>query len=224
MAGRGESHGGVGCESSDRLQMPSFLHAMTQRLSDGFYTIDPTERTILVHPDTHQHTPDDHLATYLRLLLDSADEGIYGLVLDGCCTFSNRAGAQMLGHQPEEILGQQMHQLILHSHADGSPYPEAACPIFRAFQDGHGVRVDAEVLWRRDGTAFPTEYSSYPISEQGQIQGAVVTFRDITKRKQAELALQESEKRKAAILEAALDAMITPCDGSGATQLSCIST
>ena len=60
------------------------------------------------------------------------------------------------------------------------------CPIYRAFQTGQSCRVDEEVFWRTDGTAFPVEYSSSPIIENGAIQGAVVTFADIARRKQAE--------------------------------------
>lgn len=206
---RGENCNRAERESNERQHLLSFLQAIAHCFSDRSYTVDPTYQTIVVHPGKYQQTQDDHLATYLRLLLDSTDEGIYVLNLEGRCTFSNRASAQLLGYRPADILGQNMHQLIHHSYDNGSPYPVSLCPIFRAFQDDHGVWVDTEVLWRRDGTAFPVEYSSYPISEHGQIQGAVVTFRDITRRKQAELALRESEKRKAAILDAALDAMIT---------------
>jgi signal transduction histidine kinase len=48
------------------------------------------------------------------------------------------------------------------------------------------------VLWRADGSCFPAEYSSYPIIENGQVQGAVATFVDITERKRAEELLRRS--------------------------------
>lgn len=92
----------------------------------------------------------------------------------------------MLGIAADEALGQNMHRLTHHSHADGSPYPVEDCPIYRAFQTGQSCRVDEEVFWRTDGTPFPVEYSSSPIMEDGAMQGAVVTFADITRRKQAE--------------------------------------
>ena len=64
------------------------------------------------------------LATETRLLLESnRHEGIYGIDLQGHCTFINRAGAELLGFQPEEMLGQDMHILIHHHRKDGSPYP-----------------------------------------------------------------------------------------------------
>jgi PAS domain S-box-containing protein len=126
----------------------------------------------------------------LTLLLESTGDGIYGIDLDGCCTFINRAGARMLGRPAEAIFGQNMHQLIHQMHADGCPYPEAHCPIFQAFRTGRSCRNDQEVFWRADGTAFPVEYSSHQIVDQGQVCGAVITFNDISSRRQAEAQLQ----------------------------------
>lgn len=130
----------------------------------------------------------------LELLLESTGEGIYGIDLNGRCVFINRAGAQMLGYRIDEVLGQDMHQLIHHSHADGRSYEVTNCPIFRAFQQGQSCRIDCEVLWRSDNTSFPAEYSSFPIFEDGQITGAVVTFTDISERKRAEEMLRRAHE------------------------------
>jgi PAS domain S-box-containing protein len=128
----------------------------------------------------------------LNLLLDSTGEGIFGIDLAGCCVFINRAGAEMLGWSPAEVLGRNMHALTHHSHADGSHYPDTACPIFNAFRQGLPCRIDTEVFWRRKGTAFAVEYSSYPIMDGAEVRGAVVTFVDITARRQAALDLQQA--------------------------------
>ncbi len=125
-------------------------------------------------------------ANHLRLLLESTDEGIYGIDLEGRCTFVNRAAAKMLGYRPDELLGKQMHRLTHYRHPDGSPYPEERCPVHRAAGVGRGIRAQDEVLWRRDGTAFPVDYSAHPVVERGTIRGAVVTFLDITERKRVE--------------------------------------
>ncbi len=130
----------------------------------------------------------------LELLLESTGEGIYGIDLQGHCVFINRAGAEMLGYRIDAVLGANMHQLIHHSHASGEEYPERECPIFRAFQQGRSCRIDCEVLWRADGTRFHAEYSSYPIFEDGKITGAVVTFCDISDRKQAEELLRRAHE------------------------------
>lgn len=128
----------------------------------------------------------------LSLLLDSTGEGIFGIDMDGRCTFVNRAAGETLGWRTEEVLGRNMHELIHHSHADGAHYPECDCPIFNAFRQGLPCRIDDEVLWRADGSHFPAEYSSRPVLEGGQVRGAVVTFVDISQRKQAEEQLKRS--------------------------------
>jgi PAS domain S-box-containing protein len=140
----------------------------------------------------------DRLST---LLLESTGEGIFGVDLAGRCTFVNRAAAQMLGWRTEEVLGRNMHDLIHHTRPDGAHYAECDCPIFNAFRRGLPCRIDDELLWRADGTGFPAEYSSYPVIEDGEVRGAVVTFVDISERKAAQALLQrhhdELERRVA---------------------------
>lgn len=126
------------------------------------------------------------------LLLESTGEGIYGVDLDGRCTFINQAAAKMLGYRPSELLGKNTHDLVHHSRPDGSFYPSEECRIYQSFQCGQGCQVDDEVLWRKDGTAFPAQYSSFPIMEDETIIGAVVTFTDITERKRSEEQLQRT--------------------------------
>ena len=133
----------------------------------------------------------ERLANELRLLLESTDEGIYGIDLEGKCSFINKAAAEMLGSTPEGLLGKNMHTAIHHSRPDGSPYPVVECPIFNAFKMGQKCLVDTEVLWRGDGSSFPAVYSSSPIIQDSAISGAVVTFRDITQRKKAEEELKK---------------------------------
>jgi PAS domain S-box-containing protein len=129
----------------------------------------------------------------LGLMLASTGEGVFGVDLDGLCVFINPAGARMIGLQPEQVLGQNMHVLTHHSHANGAHYPMDDCPIYNAFRRGEPCRIDSEVFWREDGSSFPVEYSSYPVFDQGQVRGAVVTFVDITERKRAEDALHQAK-------------------------------
>lgn len=129
----------------------------------------------------------------LGLLLESTGEGVFGIDLDGHCMFINRAGARMLGFEPHEVLGRNMHELTHHSHADGRPYPDTDCPIFNAFRRGLPCRIDTEVFWRRDRTSFCVEYSSHPIVDGGVVRGAVITFVDITERRRAADALQRAK-------------------------------
>ncbi|HTZ96936.1 MAG TPA: PAS domain S-box protein [Terriglobales bacterium] len=127
----------------------------------------------------------------LQLLLDSTAEAIYGLDLDGNCSFSNRSCLKLLGYTaPEELLGKNMHELVHHSYADGSAFPVEQCHIFQTFRKGGTVHVDTEVMWRADGTCFPAEYWAYPVWRERKLMGSVVTFLDITARKRAEDAIR----------------------------------
>ena len=127
----------------------------------------------------------------LRLLLESTGEAIYGIDLQGCCTFCNPACLRLLGYESaEDLLGQNMHVLIHHSHPDGTTYLENECQIFRAFHKGAGTHVADEVFWRADGTNFPAEYWSHPQRNGDEVVGAVVTFFDITESKRAEEKLR----------------------------------
>ncbi len=130
----------------------------------------------------------------LELLLASTGEGIYGVDLEGRCVFINRAGAEMLGYRPEQVLGRNMHDLMHHTRADGSHYPAEQCPIYQAFRQGQPCRLDGDVLWRADGASFHAEYSSYPIFDRDRITGAVVTFVDISERKRAEELLRQAHE------------------------------
>lgn len=131
-------------------------------------------------------------SAYIELLLDSTAEAIYGVDTQGICTFVNPACLQLLGYEHEsDLVGQQMHALIHHSYTDGSSYPKEACRVRLSTLQGQMVHVDDEVHWRRDGTAFPVEYWSHPMYRDGQLIGAVVTFVDITERRQNEAHIRQ---------------------------------
>ncbi len=137
----------------------------------------------------------------LDLLLNSTAEGIYGIGLDGACTFANRAALIMLGYaSQQEVLGKNNHWLFHHSHPDGSSYEINKCPIYKALRGQPSLAVASEVLWRKDGSSFSAEYQSYPIKDGEQIIGCVVSFIDITERKKTEetvtmlsMALEQSQ-------------------------------
>jgi PAS domain S-box-containing protein len=122
-----------------------------------------------------------------RLLLNSAGEGIFGVNTEGKINFVNPSALSLLGYSESEILGKGAHQLIHHSHGDGSHYDSKECPMYQSFTYGKSGKVTNEVLWRKNGTQFDVEYSSTPIKKDSEIIGAVITFLDVTDRKKAEM-------------------------------------
>src|SRR5271156_4346131 len=138
----------------------------------------------------------------IRLILDSATEAICGCDSEGTCLFSNPSAARMLGYDdPAELIGKNMHALEHHTRKDGTPYPIEECPIYIGFQKNVNVHGDDEVYWRKDGTSFPVEFWSHIIIREGKTLGAVITFIDITERKQAEEALRKSEEKNRILLQ-----------------------
>jgi PAS domain S-box-containing protein len=134
----------------------------------------------------------------VRLLLDSTGEGIYGVDLDGNCTFANPACARILGFDStDDLMGKQMHELVHHTRPNGDPYPVEACRIYQAFRRGEGTHTDEEVMFCADGKPFPAEYWSYPIEQDGELTGCVVTFVDITERRRVEESARQTEKMAA---------------------------
>src|ERR687898_2290104 len=132
----------------------------------------------------------ERLSRQHEMVLKSAGEGIFGLDLHGDATFVNPAAARITGWNAEELVGRSQHDVLHHTKPDGSPYPREECPIHAVLEDRTTHSRDDEVFWRKDGTSFPVEYMSSPIFEDGEIVGAVVTFRDITERKALEQQLQ----------------------------------
>jgi diguanylate cyclase (GGDEF)-like protein/PAS domain S-box-containing protein len=123
----------------------------------------------------------------VRLLLDSTAEAIYGVDLDGCCTFVNAACLKLLGYQhADELVGRNIHELIHHSHADGTHYPGKDCRIYQAYLHDEEIHLDDEVFWHKDGHPVPVECWSYPMHRDGKVVGSVATFFDISARKHAE--------------------------------------
>ena len=123
----------------------------------------------------------------IRLLLDSTAEAICGVDPEGNCTWVNQACVHMLGYpDAARLLGKNLHVLAHYARPDGTPYSQDICQAYRALREGQYVHVDDEVMWRADGTSFPVEYWSHPLHRNGTALGAVVTFLDITERKQAE--------------------------------------
>lgn len=128
----------------------------------------------------------------VRLILDSAGEGIFGLDQNGCVVFVNLAASELLGFSAEELAGRPIHSLILHSHADGTPQPQAESAIHLAGESGQARHVTNEVMWRKDGASFACEYTVTPIvAEDGAVSGVVVVFRDVTEARRTQHELQQ---------------------------------
>lgn len=125
-----------------------------------------------------------HLERQYELILNSVADGIVGVDLEGNTTFANRAMTHITGWAVDDLLGKNQHQILHHTHADGTPHPADQCPVYATCRDKISRFVNDDVFWKRDGSCFPVEYSSTPIKDsQSRTVGSVVVFRDISDRK-----------------------------------------
>ncbi|MEW6266118.1 MAG: ATP-binding protein [Thermodesulfobacteriota bacterium] len=175
----------IGAMSGSFNRMVAKLQNMDDQLRGYSAELEETVRirTALIQERTAELLEAEQRS---RLLLESAGEGIFGVNLEGNLTFINPAGARILGYSVEELLHENIHRLIHHSYSDGSPYPLAECPMNATIIQGKGHHSEDYVLWRKNGTNFPVEYTSTPMYQNNQLMGAVITFSDISERKRLE--------------------------------------
>lgn len=117
-------------------------------------------------------------------LINSTEEGIFGIDMNGDITFANHAFLNLLGYQSEaEVIGKSMHQLIHHSRRNREKYPLEDSPIYQSLTSLKKVHSDQEVFWRADGNYLEVEYWTSLLLENEQPSGSVITFVDVSERK-----------------------------------------
>ena len=125
-------------------------------------------------------------------ILDSVGDGIYGLDLEGNITFANPAAVQLTGYSQESLIGHSLHELHLYARWDGSPYHFIETGIYQTLKQGVPKKSESDVFWREAGDHFAVSWTCTPIKRGGQVQGAVLAFRDITQRKRQEHQLRDA--------------------------------
>ncbi|HEY0139341.1 MAG TPA: PAS domain S-box protein [Thermoanaerobaculia bacterium] len=133
---------------------------------------------------------EDSIANLVRqneMILSSMAEGAFGIDVEGRATFVNESAAKLLGWRADELIGRRIHDVVHHSREDGSPYPWHECPSQEVLLNGTSVNNGNQVFWRNDGSAFPVDFACRPMrNADGNVVGAVITFRDITERRAVE--------------------------------------
>ncbi len=135
------------------------------------------------------------------LILNSVCDGIYGVDTEGNCVFMNLSMKQNTGWDISDFQNANQHDLLHHTHADGSLHKSEECPVYLSFIDNQTRFVDDDIFWKKDGSSFPVEYSSTPMFDhKGDTIGSVVVYRDISERK---LADEENRRHQKEIVHMA---------------------
>ena len=143
-------------------------------------------------------------------LLDFAGEGIWGVDLEGNCTYINRTAARSFGFASEELVGNNIHVLVHHHYPDGRHFPDSECPIYDVARKNKGLRQVTDTMFRKNGSPFVAEISAQPVVVAGKVTGVVVTFRELTERRKEQEDLQkayELAELKTAELDAVIESM-----------------
>jgi PAS domain S-box-containing protein len=134
------------------------------------------------------------LTRRLELVLESTDEGLYVVDRQGICTMVNRSASRLLGWEPAEMVGRDVHSLIHHTRSGGEAYPKHDCGMYRCMESGRSLRDSNELFWTKSGNSLPVDTASSPIFDGGAVSGAVVTFTDVTTRRAMERQLENANR------------------------------
>ncbi|MEO8673107.1 MAG: EAL domain-containing protein [Tahibacter sp.] len=127
----------------------------------------------------------------LQSILSSVGDGVYGVDARGNVQFVNPAALDILGYdQVEELIGRSAYELFHHSFEDGTAIPRASCFLSQAYAQGSQVPGWQSVFWTRSRFVVPVECTVYPMQLDGQREGSVVAFRDISSRRMLEEELR----------------------------------
>ncbi|WP_371480571.1 PAS domain-containing protein [Kitasatospora sp. NBC_00315] len=140
-----------------------------------------------------------------EMILRAAAEGVLGVDLEGRCVLVNPAAAHILEYRASELGGRELHPLIQHSKADGSPLTLEESALLDTLTSGRKHRVRGAVLWRKDGRPVTVDLTTAPVRDGDQLVGAVMTFTDRSR----ELALVARNEHLTAVLESELGGALT---------------
>ena len=142
---------------------------------------------VTAHVTTRHQVEAAHRLT--NVITSNASLGLLMMDARQHCTFMNPAAEDITGYRLDEVQGRPLHDVIHHSHPDGTPYPMDECPIDRALPTKNQQRGE-DVFIRRDGTCYPVAFTASPIVENGAPVGTVIELRDTAAEKAAQAELE----------------------------------
>lgn len=132
----------------------------------------------------------------LTAIIESSGDAIVSQSLNGTILNWNAGAERIFGYSTAEVIGQSISILVPPN------YDDEASQILHHIQQGEQVEHYETVRVRKDGQLIDISITVFPIKDAtGKVIGASAIKRDITKRKQAEVALHDSEERFRAFMD-----------------------
>ncbi len=136
-----------------------------------------------------------HEKQNLEVTLNSIGDAVIAVDPDGKITLMNPVAESLTGWRIAEVRGRPLEQVFnIINEQDGSP---AEDPVRRALREGRiaGLANHTQLI-TREGSRICIADSAAPIRDtSGQIQGAILVFRDVTLERDYQIRLEQSERQ-----------------------------
>jgi PAS domain S-box-containing protein len=152
------------------------------------------------HRDVTERIQAELAKSRLAAIVESSDDAIISKTLDGIVTSWNRGAQEIYGYSAEEIVGKPISVL-----APPERYNEIP-DILEKVRRGERLDHYETVRLKKDGDRINVSITVSPITDSaGNVVGASTIARDITERKRAEEAVEQSELLYRTVVEQATE-------------------
>jgi PAS domain S-box-containing protein len=174
------------------------LRALSKKPADRYASATEPAHEVQVWQETQRQQAEESLrrqTAILQSVLQSMADGVIVTDKNGDFILWNQAAEEQTGNRPTNMPLSEWTERFGCRMPDGkTPFPADELPLARAMR-GESVD-DAEVFLQNpnkpDGVLLST--NARPLrNDQGELQGGVIVFRDITDRRRAEIALKNSQ-------------------------------
>lgn len=143
-----------------------------------------------------------------RVTLASIGDAVMSVDIHGRVNYLNAVAESLTGWSLEDARGRSLAEVF--RIVNESTRQTVESPTVRALRDGVVVGLaNHTLLISKDGTELPIDDSAAPIrNSRGEVSGVVLVFRDMSEKRKADRTLSESEARKTAMFEVALDCVV----------------
>jgi len=155
-----------------------------------------TDGVVITFVDVSELKQAERRAAHLASIVESSDDAIYGVTLDGTITSWNHAAERMYGYSAAAMVGGPIYKIVPEDRVDELKQ------AYERLRNGERVASFETVRTTKDGRPLHVSLTISPVYDgSGALDGASVIARDLTERKQAEDDLRRSEQELADFFE-----------------------